>query len=193
MLFSIFNPNDYNSIEIKISLILFTFALDYTINAFFFTRKTIHNIFDIEGKYDFIYQLPKIIYSFLISVVINLLMSYLSLSEKAVISLRDRVNKNNYGKLLSELRKILLIKLIIFFVLYILFLLIFWFYISLFCIVYKNSQMYLIKDNLIGFCLSLISPIGYYLAPGIFRIPALRDNKKNKANLYSLSQMIQSI
>ena len=193
MLLNLFYNKDYNSIEIKISLFFFSFALYYTINALFFTNDTMHNIYKVKGKYDFIYQLPKIIYSNLISTVINLLMCYLCLSEKTVVNIRKNLNKENYSKLLSEFKEALLIKLIIYYILYILFFILFWYYVSCFCVVYKNTQLYLIKDTLISFGLSLMYPLGYYLIPGIFRIPALKDKKGGKKCLYSISQLCQSI
>ena len=188
-----FNTKDYNSLVIKISLFFFSFSLYYTINALFFTDKTMHNILISDKKYDFIYQLPKIFYSNLISTVINCLILYLSLSEKTIIDIKNRINKKNYGKLFTELKKTLFIRFIIFYLFYLIFLLFFWFYVSCFCVVYKNTQIYLIKDTLISFGLSLIYPFGYYLLPGIFRIPALKDKKGSKKSLYTFSQLLQSI
>ena len=73
------------------------------------------------------------------------------------------------------------------------FLIIFWYYISCFCAVYKNTQIYLIKDTLISFSLNLLYPFGFYLFPGIFRVWALRDKKKNKECLYKFSSIMQMI
>ena len=54
--------------------------------------------------------------------------------------------------------------------------------------IYKNTQYHLLKDTLISFGLSLIYPLGIYLLPGIFRIPALSN--KNKC-LYKFSKILQ--
>ena len=192
LLFS-FYTKDYNSVVIKISLLFFSFALYYTINALFYTDSTMHNIYTLQGKYDFIYQLPKIIYSNLISTVINCLLFFLSLPEKTIIEVKNKLNEKNYGQLLSELKKTLLFRLITYYILHFLFLLFFWFYVACFCVVYKNTQTYLIADTLISFSLSLIYPFGFYLLPGIFRIPALKDKKGSKNFLYTCSQLLQSI
>ena len=191
-LFSFIPNNDYNSSIIKISLFFFSFALYYTINALFYTDNIMHDIYLNKGKYHFIYQIPKIIYSNLLSTVINTLMYYLSLSEKTIIQIKNQNSKNN-GAQLYQLKKILLIKFIIFYILYYIFLLFFWFYVSCFCVVYKNTQLYLIKDTLISFSLSLLYPLGYYLLPGLLRIPALRADKKNKVCIYKISKIIQVI
>ena len=191
-LFSFIPNNDYNSTIIKISLFFFSFALYYTINALFYTDNTMHDIYINNGKYNFIYQIPKIIYSNLISTVINTLMYNLSLSEKKIIQNKKQKSKDIETKI-HKLKKLLLIKFIIYYILCYLFLLFFWFYVSCFCVVYKNTQIYLIKDTLISFALSLLYPLGYYLLPGIFRIPALRVEKKNKECLYKVSKIIQII
>ena len=69
----------------------------------------------------------------------------------------------------------------------------FWYFISCFCAVYKNTQMILIKDTLISFALSMLYPFGLNLIPGLFRIPALRAEKKDQKCLYKASQYIALI
>ena len=87
--------------------------------------------------------------------------------------------------------KFLKVKFIWFFNISLLFLILFWFYLSCFCAIYKNSQIQLLKDILISFGLSLMYPLGVYLIPGIFRIPSLKS--KNKECLYKISKIIQLI
>ena len=50
----------------------------------------------------------------------------------------------------------------------------------MFCAIYKNTQIHLLKDTLMSFGLSMISPFVIYLLPGLFRIPALSNIKKNR-------------
>ena len=68
---------------------------------------------------------------------------YFSISEKKVIE--GKKNKNNKEKIFKELR----VKFHLFFILSFLFLIIFWYYLSCFCAVYKNKQIHLLKDTLI--------------------------------------------
>ena len=131
----------------------FFFALSYTVNALFFNDDTFHNILLLDGKFNFIYQIPKIIYSSLISSVFNILILSLSLTEKNLIEIkREKTNKMN--KYL-EIRKLIIIKLIAFYIIIFIFLGFFWYYVSCFCAIYKNTQVYLIKDTLINFSFSL--------------------------------------
>ena len=81
LLFIFFSYNDYNSIIIKIDLFLFNFTLFYAINAIFYNDDTMHEIYQDKGEYDFIDQLPQIIYSFLISLLFGFLFEMLVLTE----------------------------------------------------------------------------------------------------------------
>ena len=58
--------------------------------------------------------------------------------------------------------------------------------------IYKNTQMYLLKDTLISFGLSLITPFIFYLIPPIFRIPALSNTHNKRQYLYNFSKFLQS-
>ena len=69
----------------------------------------------------------------------------------------------------------------------------FWYYLACFGIIYKKTQLHLIKDTLISFGLSLLYPFILYLLPGIFRIPSLRSPNQNKKYLYKFSQIVQLI
>ena len=72
----------------KICLFFFSFALYYAVNALFFNDKTMHKIYEDEGIFNFIYFIPQIIYSVIISSIINILIKELSLSEKNILKIR---------------------------------------------------------------------------------------------------------
>ena len=87
IIFTFYPPDDDYSKIIKISLFLFSFSIYFTINALFFNNSTMHNIYEAKGSYNFIYQTPIILYSTIISAIINYLIKLLSLSEKNIINL----------------------------------------------------------------------------------------------------------
>ena len=189
-LFSFIPNNDYNSMVIKICLFFFSFGLYYTVNALFYTDSTMNKIYEDNVEYDFIYQIPKILYSNLICTLINLIVKILSLSEKDILKIKIiRINENLNQKV-ENIKHCLKIKFIFFYLISFLFLFIFWFYVSCFCVVYKNTQIYLIKDTLISFSLSLLYPLGYYLLPAMLRLFSLR-NKKSEC-IYKISLLLQS-
>ena len=82
-------------------------------------------------------------------------------------------------------------KFLIYFIVSSLLLLFFGYYLSTFGSIYHNTQILLLKDTLISFASSMIYPFGIYLLPGIFRIRALSDPKKNKKYLYNFSKVVQ--
>ena len=128
LIFTFYVNNDYNSKSIKICLFLFSFALYYTVNALFFNDSTMHKIYIDKGKYDFIYQISNILYSTLISSIINTLIKYLSLTEINIIKMKRNISKKEKN---MKIKKCLTIKCILFFLLNFLFLILFWYYIFL--------------------------------------------------------------
>ena len=66
LLFLFLTNNDYNSIIIKIDLFFLSFSIYYFVNALFFNEKIIHQIYEDQGIYNFIYLIPFVIYSFII-------------------------------------------------------------------------------------------------------------------------------
>ena len=64
------------------------------------------------------------------------------------------------------------------------FLVFFCYYVSMFGVIYKNTEYYLLKDTLISFGLSFLEPFGICIFPGLFRIPSLSNPKKNRKTPY---------
>ena len=152
-----------------------------------------HKIHEGKGAFDFIYQIPQILYSTIASSIINIILKQLSLSEKSILSLKQENNLEKMVYYSKSIKRCLVIKFICFFILNTLFLLFFWYFISCFCAVYKNTQMILIKDTMISFGLSMLYPFGLNILPGLFRIPALRAQKKDKKCLYKISSIVALI
>ena len=63
----------------------------------------------------------------------------------------------------------------------------------MFGVIYRNTQLHLLKDTLMSFGLSLIIPFIFYLLPGIFRIYSLSNTNKKRECLYNFSRILQSI
>ena len=140
-----------------------------------------------------IYLIPQIIYSSVISVVINMIVKLLSLSEKSILSIKKEDNIRLFVEFSKRIKKNLTIKFILFFILNYLLLFFFWYFISCFCGAYTNTQIILIKNTLISFGLSMLYPCGLNLIPGLFRIPALRSEKNDKKCLYTAGNLLALI
>ena len=185
ILFSFYPNNDFNSKTIKVCLFFLTVLIFLAINALFFNDSTMHEIYIDKGEYNIVYQLPQILYSTIISSLINLLIKYLSLTEKIFINIKNHKSKKIRKDIIC-----LQIKLIIFFIISYILLFFIWYYLSCFCGVYKNTQIILLEDTFISFGLSLLYPFGLSLIPVIFRILALKNEAKDKKLLYKFSNII---
>ena len=195
LIFSFCLNDDYNSRIMKILLFFFSFASELSINALFFNDETMNNIYKAEGTYDASYQIVQIIYSSLIATIISNLIKYFSLSENEVLDLKEEIRKNSniINKKLKKLFLKLKIKFALFFLITPIILFVFWFYMTCFCGIYKNTQMHLIIDTIISFFTSFIFPFVTSLVPGIFRKLSLKSEKKNKIYLYKFSQFLENI
>ena len=193
ILFTFCPANDYNLFSVKICLFLTNFSLYLTINCFFFSDETMHKIYIDNGDYNFLYQLPQIIYTSIISTFVNILLKQLSLSEKNFLELKQEKTPIRIASKSKNIKACLKIKFLFFFIINYLLLAFFWYFISCFCAVFINTQIILFSDTLISFGLSLLYPFGYYLIPGFFRIPALRSNKNDKKCLYTTGSILALI
>ena len=146
-----------------------------------------------HGVYNFLYQIPQLIYSTLISSAINFILRLLSLTERQILTIKQERDLLNLQHNSNRIIKCLKIKLVIYFILSFLFMLFFWYFISCFCAVYKNTQIILILDTLISFALSMIYPFVLNLFPGFLRIYTLKMNTKDRKCLYILSGYISFI
>ena len=127
----------------------------------------------------------------------NSLLQLLAFSEDGILEFKNNKNVSDVNERKIMLINKLVIKFILFFIISSIFLLKFWYYISMFCNIYENTQIHLLNDTLISFGLSLLYPFGIYLLPGIFRIHALSEGKKNDNKngkgkyLYKFSKFLQ--
>ena len=189
LIFTFYTSNDYNSTIIKICLFFFSFSLYYFVNALFFTDSVLHVIYENLGIYNLIFQLPKILYSTCISSAIELIVTSLSLTQKNILELKK--SKSNLVAKAKDILNCLIVKFTLFFIISFFFLIIFWYYLSCFCCIFTNTQIPLIKDTLISYCLSMLYPFLLNILPGLLRIPSLKKN--NRKILYNISRIITLI
>ena len=193
IIFTFIPIDDYNLLTLKISSFLLQLSLYIASNAFFFSDSTMHQIYTDNGDESFLCHIPQIIYSSLISTVINTLLRQLCLSENDILSIKMVRSMKISIKKANEVKVYLRIKIIIFFIMSFLLTIFIWYFISCFCAVYTNTQIILIKDSLLSFGLSMVYPFGLNLIPTIFRISALRSKNQSKLCLYKISQLLSSI
>ena len=151
-----------------------------------------HKIYEDKGEFNFLYQLPQIILSTLISKIIDSIIKTLSLTQDNIVQLKNIKNKTGLNTKYKIIIRTLKIKFTFFFIIIFLFLSFILYYITCFCGVYVYTQIYLIKDTFISFAIGLLYPFRIFLIPGIFRIVALRVKKPNRKCLYNFASFIEN-
>ena len=159
-------------------------------NALFFNDDTMHKICEDGGDFNFIYQLPQIVYSTFISFIIDNIINCLALTQDDILSIKKDKKIDNIVQKAKDVIRALYIQFILFFIISLIFITLFWYYLGCFCAVYKNTQYHLIKDTLISYGTGNLYSVAISLFPGILRIYSLSDKFKNTRILYIISKLI---
>ena len=189
IIFTFFICNDYNISFIKYARFIFLFTTDMAMNVFFFSDESMHKIYLNYGKFNFIQQIPQVIYTAIISQLLEVFLCFLSLTDQHIYQIKKITNAIDKKEILKIL-KCIKIKLVIFFIFTFICFIFYWYTITSFCAVYENTQITFIKDSLLSFLLGIIYPFIIYLIPSLLRIIALRNSKKNLKFIYKLSDII---
>ena len=190
IIFSFIPTKDYNTILVKIDLFFLKFSIYYFVSALFFNDKVIHKIYKDEGAYNFIFFIPFIFYSFIISHFFFVTIKYFSLSESNICEI-NYMSKNKSSSLIDKIKRCIIIKYILFYTLSIAFLFFFWYSLSSFGAVFQNTQKFLIMNTMISFCFSLIYPFIINLLPALLRLYSLKNSKREC--IYKINRFIQFI
>jgi len=190
LLVRIINKKDYNSMIVKLYLFLYNTGLSYTVNGLFFDDEAIEQIFADGGQFNFINQIPQIIYSSIISFILFSILDYLALTEDSVLGIKKAKVAKVAEKKANDIIRTLLIKYVFFFILSFFFMLACWYYMTCFCAVYRNTQFHLLKDTLISFGISLLSPFVTKLVPTFFRLYGLRKRSQIIFRIGEFSQLL---
>ena len=140
------------------------------------------------------YQSPYIISSAVIStVVLRLMLQFLILTDKDILEVKLQQSKLLAVNMKKQKLKNMKIKFAIFFILNFILLGLFWYYLTCFNAVYKNTQVYLIENTFISFGFSLVYPFIINILPTILRMNSIHSSKKDKRYLYQFSKIVQLI
>ena len=191
IIFTFFIWNDYNLSTVKISRFIFLLATDIAMNVFFFSDATMHKIFLDYGKYNFVQQIPQIIYSSIISQIVEVFLCFLSLTDKHIYeikSLNIKILDENNIKTIKDIFKLIKRKLLCYWLFTFIVFLGYWYVVACFCAVYPNTQMIFLKDCLMSILLGFLYPFIIYTFPSALRKCAL--GCKNNNCLYKVSDVI---
>ena len=191
IIFSFCPMKDYNSLIIRSCLFSLSFSIYYATNFAFFNDEIMHEIYEFGGKYDIMLFIPKTAISFAASYYITIIIKIIFLSERNINQVRKQITSSLANSISEKVRKNLIIKYIIFFILGLIFLIFFWMLLSSFGAVYPNTQMFIFKNTLISFAMSLVYPFFINILPSIFRMCSLNSKEKNNECIYKLSKFLQ--
>ena len=121
------------------------------------------------------------------------MLHFLILTDKDISEIKRQETKNLALNMKKTKLKNMKIKILIFFILNFILLGFFWYYLTCFNAIYKNTQVYLIINTFISFGFSLFYPFIINIFPMIIRMCSIHSSNKNQKCIYKLSQIIQLI
>ena len=191
ILFTFFSWNDFNIFIIKLSKLFFLICTDMAFNVFFFSDDSMHNIYESGGDFDFFGQLTQMIYSTIISQVLEIFLNYLTMTDIHYYEIKEKKKEIVDNSIISSVINCIKYKIIAFYVFTFLLFFFYWYTVSSFCAVYQNTQKIFITDSVSSFLLGLVYPFILYLIPTGLRMLSLRaKEKKNLKFFYWLSEVI---
>ena len=125
IIFTFVTKDDYNITMIKYSRFVFLLCTNMAMNVFFFSDETMNKLFLDYGKYNFIQQIPQIVYSTIVSKLIETILCFLSMTDKYYYQIKE--NKQSNEKSISKIKKYIKKKIIFFFVFTVLMFLFYWY------------------------------------------------------------------
>ena len=191
LIFAFFVNNDYNPKIIKISIFSFSIALYLFWNVPFINDSTIQLLYYKEGSFDIGYHIAFIIPSIFTTAIYFGIMKFIFLSEKDIMQIRNVKKKECINEKSNKIINYVKCRFILLYIFIFYILIFFWIYIGLFCAVFKNSQIYLLKKTALSYLFHLLYPFFFCSLTAIFRIISLKS--PNRVCLYRFSNILQNI
>ena len=188
IIFTFVTKDDYNVTMVKYSRFIFLLCTNMAMNVFFFSDETMTKLFLDYGKYNFIQQIPQVVYSTIVSKLIETLLCFLSMTDKYYYQIKK--NKNSNTNSISKIQKCIKKKIIFFYIFTIVMFIFYWYLITCFCAVYQNTQIAFIKDSLLSLLLDNLIPFAIYIFPALFRLISLKTKGVFAKCMYQLSNII---
>ena len=186
IIFTFITDTDYNLRLVKIALFIFSLDLFLFFSALFFSDKVFTDLYNNKGKYNFFLNFPKAIFSSIICGLIKYCLNKLSMSHDLIKKIKSKKGlfKKNYVLVVKSNLKV---KFTIFYIILYSLMIFFWYYISVFCSIYQNSQLALLKSSFLSFLISMLYPFLFCLLNTIARKISLR---KKWSLLFKLSSFL---
>ena len=193
LLFTFFACNDHNLLCIKLVKFLIMFCSDMTLNSLFFVHESMHKKYTLGEDFTFVQKIPQLLLTLIVSKLLDVLLCFLSLTDNHFYQIKELSDYKKEVEKIKDIFQCIKKKLIAFFILTFLLISFYWYFISSFCAVYKNTQMIFLRDTIISFMTSLLDPFVIYGFTTLLRfISLVKCFKKNKLCwfIYKLSDII---
>ena len=214
ILYTFLACNDYNLFYIKIEKFFILLCTEMTMNGLFFVHESMHKKYTEGEDFTFVQKLPQLIFTILVGDLIDVILCFLSMTDKHVYEIKELsrkqrekkyneknkiktkadntdIYKKEFGEQLLDILDKMKQKIIGFFIVTFLLFLFYWYFISAFCAVYQNTQLIFLRDTGISFLTSLIEPFIIYGFTSILRAISLAFVCRKKLGcVYKLSDLI---
>lgn len=164
----------YEPFFVKLIAFFLNLATYLVFNALLFDEEYVQRRYKEKGNTGFIYllknEIPRCIYASLASSVVGLLITYLSYSRKRFkTAIEVEKDPKEFIKATKEIISKLKLKIICFFIINLILMLLFWYYVSAFCAVYRKTQVPWLQGCLITFIFSIIIQCFYSMIITLLR------------------------
>jgi H+/Cl- antiporter ClcA len=130
-----------------------------------------------------------IIISSIICYAMDKIIKFIFLSDYNILSIYKEALFNNAKIRAKQVRKVLLIKYVLFYIIGIIYIIFSGYYLSIFGAVYRNTQFILIKNIILSYAISSIFPFIIIIIPSLLRRYALKDSTRGW--VFNISRYLQ--
>ena len=185
--------NDFNSRMIKINFLFFIISLIVFLNTAFISENILHDLYEFEGKLSLMYLIPTIGYISLITLAVKNLLMEIIFTEGDIILIKeaDPLQKDS---IIKGAFTAVTLRCILFYVFSIFIISLICFYEACFFAVFKNTQLFVIKNSIISLGAISLFPIIFSIFPASLRIISLESKeRKSRLCVYIFAKILQLI
>ena len=194
ILSTILSKSIFYPLSARVIMLFFSMSSFFFLNAMFFTEEYISERYNSGESLDIIYilknEISKSVYSSMIGMLIGKVLSLVASSGTSFTKLfRCKTDWNYYVKfknLVKDIKRKYIILLVIIFVMT----MIYWYFLFIFCTVYKNNQLSWVQSSLISIFINILIPLVICLIVAVIRAIAF---KCNNSLLFKISHCIYQI
>jgi hypothetical protein len=187
-IFTFYTSTDHNLRIVKEALLILFVTFFFAFTALFFNDKIMREIYIYKGNTDAAIYVTDIILSSLCCLFMNLIIRFVSINERDVYNIIKEKIIEERLLLAEKTKRCQKIKIAILFTISLLLIGLFWYYVSAFCAIFKNSQGHYLFNVLVSFIICNIWPFVTSLIAPYFRISSLKS--ENKQCMYKFSKII---